>query len=78
MKWVEGVIILTQEGRFELATDGGRVMQFMLAHDAALEPQDLPRLRRGRRRVRVEYTEPRHLIGYLAHALSSPNGGIEQ
>jgi hypothetical protein len=78
MKSVEGVIILTQEGRFELATDGGRVMQFVLAHDARLEPQDLPPLRQGRHRVRVDYTEPSHLIGYLAHTLSSADGGIEQ
>jgi hypothetical protein len=78
MKSVEGVIILTQEGRFELVADGGRVVHFVLAHNATLEPQDLPPLRQGRRRVRVEYTEPDHLIGYLAHTLSSADGGIEQ
>lgn len=70
MKSVEGVINLTQEGRFELVTDRGCVMQFVLAHNASLEPQDLPALQRARRRVRVDYTAAGHLVGYLAHALS--------
>ena len=69
MRSVEGVITLTQEGRFELVTDGGRVMQFVLAHDAAIEPQDLPPLQREQRRIQVDYTEPGRIIGCLAHAL---------
>ena len=78
MESVEGVIILTQEGRFELVTDRGCVMQFVLAHNAPLEPQDLPSLRGARRRVRVDYTESSHLIGYLAHALSEADSQSEQ
>jgi hypothetical protein len=69
MKSVEGVISLTQEGRFELVTDSGRVMQFVLAHSAAIEPQDLPPLQRGRQRIVVDYTEPGRIIGCVAHAL---------
>jgi hypothetical protein len=69
MKSVEGVIILTQEGRFELVTDRGQVMQFVLAHNAAIEPQDLPPLQRNQRRVRVDYTEPSRLIAHVAHTL---------
>jgi hypothetical protein len=42
MRSAEGVITLVQEGRFALVTDGGCVMHFVLAHDASLEPQDLP------------------------------------
>jgi hypothetical protein len=74
MKSVEGVIILTQEGRFDLVTDRGRVMQFVLAHDASLEPQDLPPLQRDRRRIRVDYTEPGHIIGYVARILRTAGG----
>jgi hypothetical protein len=74
MKSVEGVITLTQEGRFALVTDRGCVMQFVLAHNASLEPQDLSRLRGARQRVRVDYTESSHLVGYLAHALSEADG----
>ena len=69
MQSVEGVITLVQEGRFAVVTDGGRVMNFLLAHDASLEPQDLPSLKRDRRRVRVDYTEPSHLIAHVAHTL---------
>ena len=69
MQSAEGVIILAQEGRFVVVTDGGRVMHFLLAHDASLEPQDLPLLKRDRRRVRVHYTEPSRLVAHVAHAL---------
>ena len=69
MQSAEGVITLVQEGRFALVTDGGRVMHFLLAHDASLEPQDLPSLKRNQRRVRVDYTEPSHLIAHVAHTL---------
>ena len=69
MQSVDGVITLVQEGRFAIVTDGGRVMQFLLAHDASLEPQDLPLLKRDRRRVRVDYTEPSRLVAHVAHTL---------
>jgi hypothetical protein len=69
MKSVEGIITLAQEGRFELVTEGGRVMQFVLAHNARIEPQDLPSLRRQGWHLRVEYTEPTHIIGHVAHRL---------
>ena len=69
MKSAEGVITLAQEGRFELVTDTGRVMQFVLAHDAAIEPQDLPSLQRGQLTVEVDYTELSRIIGCLAHTL---------
>lgn len=74
MQSAEGVIILVQEGRFELVTDGGRVMHFILAHDASLEPQDLPPLQRDQRRVQVDYTEPSRLVSHVAHALRSADG----
>lgn len=74
MQSAEGVIILVQEGRFELVTDGGRVMHFILAHDASLEPQDLPPLQRDQRRVQVDYTEPSRLVAHVAHALRSADG----
>ena len=69
MQSAEGVITLVQEGRFALVTDGGRVMQFLLARDASLEPQDLPLLKRNQRRVRVDYTEPSRLVAHVAHRL---------
>lgn len=74
MRSAEGVITLVQEGRFELVTDSGRVMHFLLAHDASLEPQDLPPLQRDQRRVRVDYTEPTRLVAHVAHALRTADG----
>jgi hypothetical protein len=65
----EGVITLVQEGRFALVTDRGRVMHFPLAHDASLEPQDLPFLKRDQRRFRVDFTEPSRLVAHVAHTL---------
>ena len=82
MQSVEGVITLVQEGRFAVVTDGGRVMNFLLAHDASLEPQDLPSLKRDRRRVRVDYTEPSRLVAHVAHTLRTTDDtsteGIER
>lgn len=69
MQSAEGVITLVQQGRFALVTDGGRVMHFLLAHDASLEPQDLPPLRRNQRRVRVDYTDSSRLVAHVAHML---------
>jgi len=69
MQSAQGVITLVQEGRFTLFIDGGHVMHFLLPHDASLEPQDLPLLKRDRRRVRVDYTEPSRLVAHWARAL---------
>jgi hypothetical protein len=74
MQSVEGVITLVQEGRFAVVTDGGRVMNFLLAHDASVEPQDLPLLKRDQRRVRVDYTEPSRLVTHVAHTLRTADG----
>ena len=74
MQSVEGVITLVQEGRFAVVTDGGRVMNFLLAHDASVEPQDLPLLKRDQRRVRVDYTEPSRLLAHVAHTLRTADG----
>ena len=69
MRSVEGVISVVQEGRFQLVTDGGQVLPFMLSHKAAAEPQDLPPLQRAAARVRVDYTEAPHLICGVAHRI---------
>ena len=74
MQSVEGAITLVQEGRFAVVTDGGRVMHFLLAHDASLEPQDLPLLKRDQRRVRVDYTESSRLVAHVAHTLRVAEG----
>jgi hypothetical protein len=66
MHSVRGRVIAVQEGRFRLATDDGRVMPFVLSHKAGAEPQDLPPLMAKMARVRISYTESRHLIADVA------------
>ncbi len=71
METADGIVTLVQEGRFKLVTEEGRVMHFMLTHDASIEPEDLPPLAQAQTPVRVAYTKPKpdHLIVALAHSL---------
>ena len=66
MHSVRGRVIGVQEGRFRLETEDGRVMPFVLSHKASAEPQDLPPLMAKMARVRVSYSESRHLIADVA------------
>lgn len=59
-----GTVLLVQETRFRLLTEDGRGHVFLLAHDAPLEPQDLPQL--THRRVRVDYDGSGTLIAGIA------------
>lgn len=62
-----GTILVVQETRFRLLAEDGRGMVFLLAHDAPLEPQDLPTL--THRRVRVSYEQSPTLIAGIARDL---------
>jgi hypothetical protein len=61
---MEGVVTVIQEGRFQLVDDDGVAHHFVLAHDAASEPEQLPSLLM--RRVRVSYSDPKGIIGHAA------------
>ncbi len=67
MKSKTGTITVVQEGRFRLVGDDGVPKQFVLAHDAPLEPQDLPPLQRSQARVAVRYADSAHLVAGIAH-----------
>lgn len=67
MRTIEGTITLAQEGRFQLVSDEGVARLFMLAHDAPIEPQDLPDLVRAGARVAVRYDERPDLIAAIVH-----------
>jgi hypothetical protein len=69
MRSITGTILVVQESRFRLLTQAGRGMHFVLAHDARLEPQDLPAL--AHRRVRVDYQPAPGLRAHIAHALEA-------
>ena len=64
-----GIITVAQEGRFRLVGDDGRPMQFVLAHDAAVEPQDLGPLQKAQARVTVHYDDSRSLIAGIVHRI---------
>jgi hypothetical protein len=64
---MDGVVTIIQESRFQLLDDAGVGHHFVLAYDAALEPEQLPSLLM--RRVRVRYSEPRGIIGHAAHSI---------
>lgn len=63
-----GTVLLVQEGRFRLLTEDGRGMMFLLAHDAPMEPQDLPPL--TGRRVRVDYEDAPKLVAGVVRDLA--------
>lgn len=69
MNAATGVVVVAQETRFRLVDDQGRAQMFVLAHDAAIEPEDLQDLQRSQARVTVRFTEPDDLIARIAHEL---------
>ena len=65
-KTVRGIVTLVQESRFQLRSEDGSNRLFVLAHDAPLEPQDLPDLICAGRPVEVRYVEARDLLACVA------------
>ncbi len=70
MRKASGRIMQVQEGRFTLAAEDGRVLQFVLSHRAAAEPQDLWPVHAAGLRVRVDYDDSPHLLAGVAHRIS--------
>jgi hypothetical protein len=65
METASGRVTLVQEDRFLLVDEAGRSRLFMLAHDADLEPQDLPPLAAMPRLVTVRFDPADGLIAGL-------------
>ncbi len=70
MDVMEGVVTMAQESRFQLTDDRGVSHLFILGHDAAAEPDQLAPLSRRQARVRVHYTRPENIVGFVAHAVA--------
>lgn len=70
MQMMEGVVTLVQESRFQLTDDRGASHLFILGHDSLAEPDQLQPLQRYQSRVRVHYTQPSNIIGFVAHSVS--------
>jgi hypothetical protein len=68
-KSIDGVILIVQEGRFQLRDFGGVSHQFELSYAAKLEPDQLPPLAHARTRVRVHYEPGENVIGFVARGI---------
>jgi len=69
-KFMEGVVTVAQEGRFQLTDDHGVGHLFILGHLCGTEPGCLPALQRRQARIRVKYAAAPNMIAYVAHAIS--------
>jgi hypothetical protein len=69
MRSIEGLIIIVQEGRFQLVDDAGVAHLFLLGHAAAADPEQLVPLQSKQARVRVKYRPAEGLIANIAERL---------
>jgi hypothetical protein len=69
VRWVEGLITIVQEGRFQLTDTRGVSHQFVLGHAALAETEQLRPLQSRQARVRVKYTDAMGLISLIAHRI---------
>lgn len=69
MRSVDGIVTLVQEGRFLMQSDSGECQLFILAHDAAAEPDQLPQLQRDQAHVRVRFKPGKGVIAMVAHRI---------
>lgn len=67
MKTMEGIVVIVQESRFQLMDADGVFHLFLLGHDAGAEPEQLGQLQARQAKVRVRYSAPHNIIGYVAH-----------
>ena len=74
MRTMSGIITVAQEGRFRLIGDDGHPMQFVLSHDAEVEPQDLGPLQKAQARVTVHYDPSESLIAGIVHRIDVHEG----
>jgi len=66
MKSIKGIIIIVQEGRFQLMDQSGVAHHFLLGHAAAAEPEQLAPLQHEQALVQVHYKDPKDVIGHTA------------
>lgn len=69
-KTMEGVVTIVQESRFQLTDDAGVSHLFLLDHLSGAEPSQLSPLQAQQARVRVRYSEPKNIVGNLAHSIA--------
>ena len=65
-----GIVTIAQENRFQLAVDGGGTRIFVVAHDAAIDPDQLAALQQRQSRVAVTFHPIDQLIADEARAIT--------
>ncbi len=73
MPVMEGVITIVQESRFQLTDMAGVSHLFLLSHSSMAEPEQLVPLQDAATPVRVNYTQPRNIIGMVAKSIEIPD-----
>ncbi len=68
-KFMEGVVTIVQESRFQLTDDDGVGHLFILGHLCGTETGQLPALQRQQSRVRISYKPAPNLIGNVASSI---------
>jgi hypothetical protein len=66
MPFMEGLVTIVQESRFQLTDDRGVAHLFVLDHGASVEAGELTPLRHHQWRVRVDYHAGNDMIGNVA------------
>lgn len=65
-----GIVTVAQENRFQLALDGGGTRIFVVAHNAAIEPDQLAGLQQRQSRVVVTFRRAERLIADEARTIT--------
>ncbi len=70
MRFIEGIVLIVQDGRFQLLDDGGAGHLCVLSPGASAEPGQLAPLQRKQARVRIGYDDATNAIGLLVHSIA--------
>lgn len=69
MQSIQGIVTIVQEGRFQVVDADGVGHHFLLSHNAAVEPEQLPPLQREQALVRVSFKPAADVIGHVAERI---------
>ncbi len=69
-KFMEGIVTIVQESRFQLTDDDGVGHLFTVSYACGTEPGQLAALQRHQSRVRVKYKPMPNAIGNVAQSIS--------
>ncbi len=71
-KYMEGVVTIAQESRFQLTDRHGVGHLFILGHSCGTEPSQLPALQHRQARINVRYKQAPNMIANIATSITEP------